>query len=147
VRHRCARRVRPQSQLETLSFYQIVESTRFYNAAGKEIKLNPPKTVPAAGDWVDEIDNDYVGSFKHHAERWTSTDQLLCTFTSAHNGECYVQLAIGGPLLALNHIPAAIAGTEPEKISVGTGVFSGAHGTLTATQLKNGNSNLVIEVF
>jgi hypothetical protein len=136
----------PKPPTKTLSFYQVVKSTRFYNAAGEEIKVNPPETLPAAGDWVDEIDNDYPGTFKHHAKRWTSTDQLLCTFTSPQSGYCYVQFAIGGSLLALNHIPAATAGNAPEKISVGTGMFSGAHGTLTATQLRNGNSNVVIKV-
>jgi hypothetical protein len=136
----------PQPRTETLRFYQVVQSTRFYNAAGKEIKVNPPKTLPAASDWVDEIDDDYPDSFLHHAKRWTSTDQLLCTFTNSRNGECYVQLAIDGSLLAVNHIPAATTGTGPEKISVATGAFSGANGTLTATQLKNGNSDLVINI-
>jgi hypothetical protein len=132
---------------ETLRYYQVAGPTRFYNAGWKAINVNPPQTLPKAGDSFDVLDTDYAGSFSHHAKRWTMTDHLTCTFSSADNAVCDGQFASGGSLLLVNHV--AIVPSENTfhvPISEGTGAFAGAHGTVTIANLPNGNSNVVIKV-
>jgi hypothetical protein len=133
---------------ETLHFYQVGGPTQFYNAAGKKINLDPPATLPKAGDSFDETDVDYVGTPKHHAAHWTATDHLTCTFTDHDTGLCNSQIAIGGSLLLSNNFTMKFAPTNaPAPINEATGVFSGMHGTLTDEDLpKSNNATLVIHL-
>jgi hypothetical protein len=135
------------AKTETLSYYQVEGPTHFYNAQGRRIKLDPPATLPTAGDRLDETDTDYAGTFKKHAKAWTSTDHLSCTFTSSSTGICNFQIAAVGSLLLFNNFTVDFQdSTYVVKLSEGTGSFEGAHGTLRIADLPNGNSNLVVKV-
>lgn len=133
---------------ETLHFYQVGGRAQFYNAAGKKINLNPPATLPKAGDSFDETDLDYAGTPKDHASHWTATDHLTCTFTNADTGRCNFQIAIGGSLLLSNNFTLNFRlDKEPAPVNEGTGVFKGAHGSLTDENLpKSNNATLVIDL-
>ncbi len=126
----------------TLHFFQKSVTNDFFNAAGKAIQLDPPMTVPAKGDRLDSTDLDYVGDAAHHAKRSTASDHLSCTFTATAAATCDAQIAVGGSLLLANDVhvqfgPAAIV----VELNGGTGVFAGAHGTVTAVPVGNGANN------
>lgn len=130
-----------------LSFYQVAGPTQFYGAAGNPISVNPPATLPAAGDSFDETDTDYAGSFKHHAKQWSATDHLTCAFTNSDTGMCDFQLAVSGSLLLFNHFTVHFQDNSMVVgVSEGTGSFRRVRGSLTITDLPNGNSNLVVRV-
>ena len=132
---------------ETLAFYQVAGPTRFYSAAGRPLHLNPPASVPKAGDYFDVTDTDYAGNDKQHARESTATDHLRCHFTSTVAGRCDFQIAIGSSLIVFNQAPVHFRDSVfVEKVSEGTGQFKGVTGTLTDTNLPSGNSNLVLRL-
>jgi hypothetical protein len=129
---------------ETLHFYQVqVGPTQFYDASGHPINLNPPATLPEAGDSFDETQLDYAGTAKHHASRWTASDRFTCTFTSADTGKCNSQIAIGGSLLLSNNFPLPTGAEAVVAISEGTGAFHGVHGRFTDANLPNSNNAIL----
>jgi hypothetical protein len=130
---------------ETLHFYQVSGPTQFYNAAGHPINLNPPATLPTAGDSFDETDLDYSGTAKHHVSHWTASDHLTCTFSNADTGVCNFQIAIGGSLLLSNNF--ALHFQLPEAvvaISEGTGAFRGVHGRFTDVTLPTNSNDAIL---
>jgi hypothetical protein len=134
------------AKTETLNFYQVqVGQTRFYNAAGRAIDLNPPTTLPQAGDRFDETDLDYPGTPKRHAARWTASDHFTCTFTSSDTGVCNSQIAIGGSLLLSNNFPLPTGEVAVAAVNEGTGVFHDAHGRFTDADLPN-SSDAVLTI-
>jgi hypothetical protein len=132
---------------QTLHFFQQSVTNEFFNAAGKTIQLNPPQTVPVKGDRLDGTDLDYVGTGAHHAKHWTASDHLSCTFT-ATGAVCDAEIAVGGSLLLGTDVPVQFsAGPIVIKLNGGTGVFKGAHGTVTAVTIGNtNNGNLTIKL-
>jgi hypothetical protein len=133
---------------ETLHFYQVqVGPTRFYNASGDPIRLNPPTTAPKPGDSFDETHLDYVGTAKQHASLWTVTDHFTCTLTSADSGKCDSQIAIGGSLLLSNNFSLPTGAKAVVAITEGTGAFHGIHGSFTDVDLpKSNNATLTIHL-
>jgi hypothetical protein len=133
---------------ETLHFYQVGGPTQFYNAVGKKINLNPPATLPQAGDSFDETDLDYAGTPKDHASHWTASDHLTCTFTNPATGRCNFQIAIGSSLLLSNNFTLNFRlENEPAPVDEGTGVFKGMHGRLFDRDLpKSNDATLVIHL-
>jgi len=51
----------------TEQLYQVGASTHFYDQAGKLININPPATLPSAGDYFVERDRDLRGTRAHHS--------------------------------------------------------------------------------
>ena len=130
----------------TLRFYSVVDRAGFYNSAGKPIDVNPPSTLPSAGDVFDEVDSDFVGREKHHARKATASDHLRCTFTGANAATCELQIAVDGSMLIVNKFGFTLSNYQVLKLSEGTGAFAGDHGTIAITDLANNNANLVIKV-
>ena len=133
---------------ETLHFFQKSVTNDFYNAAGKPITLDPPATVPVSGDRLDSTDIDYVGDSAHHAKQWTASDHLSCTFTASSGAVCDAEIAVGGSLLLASDVPVQFsAGPVVIRLSGGTGVFKGAHGTVESASVGNGsNANLTVKL-
>ena len=132
---------------QTLSFYQVSGRAHFHNAAGEPININPPATLPAAGDGFDEIDTLYVGTAKRHAKQWSATDHMTCTFSNSSTGTCDLQIAIGGSMLLFNQFVLHFEDNSAVvRLSEGTGQFKRAHGSLSIVDLANGNSSFVVEL-
>lgn len=130
---------------QKLRFYQVSGSTQFHNAAGKPININPPATLPTAGDDFDEIDTLYVGTEKSHAKQWSATDHITCTFSNSSTGTCDLQIADGGSMLVFNQFVLHFQDNSAVvRLSEGTGQFTGAHGSLSIVDLANGNSDLAV---
>jgi hypothetical protein len=105
--------------------------------------VNPSaRNPPAAGDVFDAIDRDYLGNHKHHAKHWTATDHLRCLFENANSATCIAEIAVGGSMLLANGIQPDL-GSNPATyaLNAGTGVFYGAHGSLTAAVIAKTNNN------
>jgi hypothetical protein len=132
------------AKTQTLHFYQVSGPTQFYNASGDPINLNPPATLPTAGDSFDETDLDYAGTAKHHSSHWTASDHLTCTFTNADTGRCDSQIAIGGSMLLSNNFTYHFQRSNPiVAISEGTGAFHGVHGWFTDMNLPSSNNAIL----
>jgi hypothetical protein len=137
------------AESQTLTFFQQSGPAHFFNVAGKPINLDPPKTLPKAGDRFDEVDLDYVGNSKQHAKRWTASDHLACTFTNPATATCDVQIAIGGSMLISNSVTFHFNGPANAAIAIndGTGAYSGVHGSFTDVDLPHSqNAILTIRV-
>jgi hypothetical protein len=95
---------------------------------------------------LDTTDLDYVGHAAHHAKRWTVSDHLSCTFTATAAATCDAEIAVGGSLLLGTDVPVQFsAGPIIIKLNGGTGVFKGAHGTVTVVSVGN-NANLTVKL-
>jgi hypothetical protein len=137
------------AQGETLHFFQVSGPTRFFNAEGHAIHLNPPATLPVKGDSFVEVDLDYVGTSEHHAARWTASDQLACTFTSADTARCDSQIAIGGSMLISSNVTLRFKGPAdaPIPITGGSGAYRGVRGWFTDVNLPNSqDSNVTVRL-
>lgn len=132
---------------QKLSFYQVSGPAHFHNAAGEPININPPATLPTAGDSFDEIDTLYVGTAKSHAKQWSATDHITCTFSNSSTGTCDLQIAIGGSMLLFNQFVLHFQDNSAVvRLNEGTGQFKGAHGALSIVDLANGNSTFVVKL-
>ena len=129
----------PSAKTITLHYFSTPASLQFLDGAGHPANPNNP---PAAGYVLDINDRDYVGNHTHHAKRWTATDHLRCVFQSANSATCDGQIAIGGSMLLANGIhPNLNANPATYILNAGTGVFFGAHGTLTTVAVPPSNSS------
>jgi hypothetical protein len=137
------------AQARTLHYFSLSGPTRFTNAAGHTIKLNPPMTLPSAGDRLDETDLDFVGTAKHHAKRATASDHIACTFTGSSSATCNAQVAIGGSMLLANNFTFLFTPSPKTviKINEGTGAYRHDHGLLTLVDVaKSNNANLTLKI-
>jgi hypothetical protein len=137
-----------QAQGETLHFFQKSVTNDFFNAAGRPIDLNPPATVPGKGDRLDSTDLDYVGTAAHHTAKWAGSDHVSCTFVASAKAICDAELAVGRSLvLATDDTVQFGPGPVTLRVTGGTGIFAGAHGTLTSVNTSAGNdANLTVKL-
>ncbi len=133
---------------QTLHFFQESGPTSWFNSAGHPINLNPPATLPVAGDRFYEGDLDFAGTATHHARHFTASDELTCTFTNADTAACDVEIAIGGSMLLSNDVTMHFnLPNSAVPINGGTGIYGGVHGSFTDVNLPNSqNATLTVRL-
>lgn len=134
------------AQAQTLRYYNVSASTHFYDSAGKALNIDPPTTLPTKGDRLDELDRDYIGSQSRHAAHATASDRLRCTFTDADTADCRFTMTIGRSELSARYVQHFQDHVATYRLSRATGAFAGMHGTLTASETPNGETDLVIKL-
>jgi hypothetical protein len=138
----------PAGAATKLKFFEKSESVSLTDSAGRPIA--DPNAAPAAGDTLEVTNRDFVGNHKHHAKRFTVTDHLRCTFTSASEAVCNGQFAIGGSMLLAENATVKLDFTTPTvvvPITGGTGVYEHAKGTVTSNNIGNtGNADVTISL-
>ena len=125
----------------TLHFFSKQVYSRLSDASG-----HPSNSGPAVGDRFSFASNDYVGNHKHHANRATASDHVVCTVTSTSAGLCDGVVAIGGSMiLGDDFVLDFNSNITTLKITGGTGQYRHAHGTIIAKDVGN-NTDLTIKV-
>jgi hypothetical protein len=132
----------------TEHLYQVEISTHFYDKAGKPININPPATLPSAGDYFVEHDKDLRGTLAHHTSAGSGTDRFRCTFSNPDTASCSLTLAVGGSTLSFDGFAIHFNRHTPVHATLtrATGKHAGARGSLTITDLANGNSELTVKL-
>jgi hypothetical protein len=124
-----------------LKFFSQSESVKLTDPSGNPLANGGP----AAGDRLVSTDRNFVGNHKHHAKRYTSTDHLSCTFTSAAAAVCDGQIAIGSSLVFSDRVPVNLS--EPNltiPLTGGTGRFKGMKGTAVAKAVAGSDDTDVV---
>jgi hypothetical protein len=121
-----------------LHFYSVQNSFSYVNAAGQQAQSPPDNSSP--GDMIQFTDLDYVGTHKHHAKDWTSSDHGMCIFINANAANCYIQLAVGGSLI-LAQGPLIMNGTQTFPVVGGSGIFKGLTGVAASANTQPNNPN------
>jgi hypothetical protein len=128
--------------LTTLHLYAVDQYNAMFQAHGQPMSAS---AQPAPGDFIVGVDEDYLGTHMAHSKTSTGADNSVCTFTSSTTGICDQVIAMGGSLLLFDHVKVNFALKSPvSEITGGTGIFEGAHGTLTVTPLPTTNSDFVV---
>jgi hypothetical protein len=134
------------STATTLHFFDKSLSSTFTNPSGQLIGNST--TPPPSGSAVDVTGIGYVGNAAHHAQAPTASIHLACVVTTAPKAVCFAQVAIGGSMLLANRFTVSLAGSADPfatvKINGGIGKFAHARGTVHATPVGKGNSNVTI---
>ncbi len=125
----------------TLHFFSKQVYSRTSDANGK------PVTSPVVGGRMSFASNDYAGNHKHHANRATASDHVVCTLTSNSSALCDGTIAIGGSMIIGDDFVLNFNSNAPTtvKITGGTGVYRRARGTIVAKSVGN-NTDLTISV-
>ncbi len=128
--------------------YQVQTSIHFYDKAGKPININPPATLPSAGDSFVERDKDLRGTLAHHTSAGSGTDTWRCTFSNPDTARCSFTLVVGGSTLSFDGFAIHFNRHTPVHATLtrATGKDAGAHGSLTFTSLANGNDELTVKL-
>lgn len=139
----------PAGAATKFKFFQKPESQSFTDSSGNPI--TDPNHEPVAGDKLTLTDRDFVGNHKHHARRYTATDHLACTFTTATAAVCNGQFAFGGSLLLAENVNVNFDFSKPTvivPITGGVGAFQHVKGgSVTSTTVGNtSNSDVTITV-
>ena len=95
-----------------------------------KVTSHPPYPKPQPGDTLDVYSLDYVGSHVQHAERWTLSNHLRCTFAQGPP-DCVSNLAIGDSLLVF----------DGNKLVGATGRYQGATGRVISNKQVPGTAN------
>jgi len=132
----------------TEQLYQVGASTHFYDQAGKLININPPATLPSAGDYFVERDRDLRGTRAHHSLAGSGTDTWRCTFFNPDTARCSFTLAVGGSTLSFDGFIIHFNQHTPvhAQLTRATGEDAGARGSLTIASLANGNNELTVKL-
>lgn len=132
----------------TERLYQVGGPTHFYDKAGKRININPPATLPSAGDYFVERDKDLRGTLAHHTSTGSGTDTLRCTFSNADTARCSLTLKIGGSTLSFDGFAIHFNRHTPvhARLTRATGKDAGAHGSVTITGGANQNDELTVKL-
>jgi hypothetical protein len=117
------------SRTQILHFFSKDTSFVYHNANGS-IAPMPPNN-PKSGDYFDSTANNYVGSHRHHAKHWTSSQHLHCAFGPGGPPTCQSQVAIGGSLLVFDGF----------KLTLGTGRYAGATGKASSKDVPGGGAD------
>jgi hypothetical protein len=132
----------PGGPVTTLHIYAVDQYNAMFEANGQPMS---PSAQPAPGDYIVGVDEDYLGTHLAHSKTSTGADNSVCTFTSPTTGICDQVIAMGGSLLLFDHVKVDFALKSPvSEITGGTGIFEGAHGTVTVTPLPTTNSDFVV---
>ena len=139
----------PAGAAVKFKFFQKGESSSLTDSSGNPI--TDPNVAPKAGDKFVVTDRDFVGNHKHHAKRYSATDHLACTFTSATEAVCDGQFAIRGSMLLAENVNVNLDFSKPTivvPITGGTGVFHRVKGgSVTSTAVGDtGTSDVTISV-
>lgn len=128
--------------------YQIQTSIHFHDKAGKPIDIDPPATLPSAGDSFVERDKDLRGTLAHHTSAGSGTDTLRCTFSNANTARCSITLVVGGSTLSFDGFAMHFNRHTPvhARLTRATGKDAGARGSLTITSLANQNDELTVRL-
>jgi hypothetical protein len=132
----------------TEHLYQVEISTHFYDKAGKPININPPATLPSAGDYFVERDKDLKGTVAHHTSAGSGTDTLRCTFSNPDTAHCSLTLSLGGSTLAFDGFAIHFNRHTPVNATLtrATGRDAGVRGSLTITGGANQNDELTVKL-
>jgi hypothetical protein len=132
----------------TEQLYQVGGPTHFYDKAGKPININPPASLPSAGDYFVERDKDLPGTLAHHTSGGFGTDTLRCAFSNPDTARCSFTLAVGGSVLSFDGFAVHFNRHTPvhAQLTQATGKNAGARGSLTITSLANGNDELTVKL-
>jgi hypothetical protein len=132
----------------TEHLYQVEISTHFYDKAGKPININPPATLPSAGDYFVERDKDLRGTVAHHTSAGSGTDTLRCTFSNPDTAHCSLTLKVGGSTLSFDGFAIHFNRHTPvhAMLTRATGKDAGARGSLTITGGANQNDELTVKL-
>jgi hypothetical protein len=132
----------PSGPITTLHLYAVDQYNAMFQANGQPMS---PSAQPAPGDYIVGVDEDYLGTHLGHSKTSTGADNSVCTFTGPTTGICDQVIALGGSLLLFDHVTVNFALKSPvSEITGGTGIFEGAHGTVTVTSLPTTNSDFVV---
>lgn len=132
----------PSGAITTLHLYAVDQYFAMFTADGQPLNTS---AQPAAGDYLVGTDEDFLGNHLEHSKTSTGADNTVCTFTSPTEGICDQVIAMGGSLLLFDHVTVNFASASPvSEITGGTGMFEGAHGTVTVTPLPTTNSDFVV---
>ncbi|MGA3221897.1 MAG: hypothetical protein ABSE77_23015 [Acidimicrobiales bacterium] len=126
----------------TLQLYLVDQYNAMFRADGQPMSTS---AQPVAGDYLIAWNEDYLGNHLHHSKTSTGADDAVCTFTSPTEAICDQVVAMGGSLILMNHVKVDFASKTPVvEITGGTGIFEGAHGSITVTPLPTTNTDIVI---
>jgi hypothetical protein len=120
---------------ETLRFFHAEESTTLTQADGTVVR-RPPYPEPKSGDALDINALEYAGNHRHHAARWTASAHTRCTFSTAPEPDCEIQVAIGGSLLIF----------RGDALTNGTGRYQGATGRVLTNKEVPGGNDIVAKI-
>jgi hypothetical protein len=131
-----------------LRYFAKETSFSFTTPTGEPVGPNRP---PAAGDLLSITDNLYVGTARHHAERWTASAALNCLVTSVSgavaHADCVGSIAIDGSLLiSLSRQELTpTGGLTTFPITGGAGAYLHARGMLRVEPIRDtANDNFII---
>jgi hypothetical protein len=132
----------------TEHLYQVGGPTHFYDKAGKRININPPATLPSAGDYFVERDKDLRGTLAHHTSTGSGTDTLRCTFSNPDTAKCSLTIKVGGSTLSFDGFAIHFNRHTPvhARLTRATGKHAGARGSVTITGGANQNDELTVKL-
>lgn len=127
--HQSNARRASDARTQTLRLFDKPMATTLTTSDGTVVS-HPPYPQPKSGDTLDVYSLDYVGSHVYHAEQWTFSNHLRCTFTQGPP-DCVSDLATGSSLLVF----------DGNKLIGATGHYQGATGRVLSNKQVPGTDN------
>jgi PDZ domain len=128
----------------TYHLYVVYEAALYVEANGQ---LVPENASPDPGGYFYYVGNAYIGSKKSHAAKATAAVDLLCILgATSVEGVCDGSIAVGGILMAANHVAVALSATGigPLEITDATGKYTDDDGLATITPVSTSAANVTV---